>query len=177
MVLLSCFFLQFLVYGLTNSFRVVFPEIIEIYGHGKGTTAWIGSISTSLILMSGRYWQSSFCRSKLRRRGVKRQRVEDKVTWGNLPSQLYYYIIASLLNPFCEIAKAKSKVAMMISKQIRDQKIVSRGHELKNRMSHPCSTEMKHVVSKKKSVRFEILFLNVRGFLKIKFFHQSLQVA
>lgn len=55
MVLLSCFFLQFLVYGLTNSFGVVFPEIIEIYGHGKGTTAWIGSISSSLILMSGRY--------------------------------------------------------------------------------------------------------------------------
>lgn len=52
-VLLSCFLIQFIVYGLTNSFGVVLPEIMEIYGHGKGTTAWIGSISTSLILMTG----------------------------------------------------------------------------------------------------------------------------
>ena len=50
----SSFILHFLSIGISQSFGVIYSELISVFEIGKGETAWVASLFTGLLLGTGK---------------------------------------------------------------------------------------------------------------------------
>jgi hypothetical protein len=52
-VVLGSFVIQNLTVGSTYTFGVLFEDFLQVFGQSQSTTAWVGSIQTSLLYFTG----------------------------------------------------------------------------------------------------------------------------